>query len=130
MNPWTVLTSILALLFYFSTGANVARQRHRHSVLAPAMSGHPAVERALRVQGNTLEWLVIFLPSLWMFSSYWSPLVGAAIGLVWVIGRALYMAGYMRDVKGRAAGFGIQLLATFVLLLGAAIAAVRALSVS
>lgn len=88
------------------------------------------MERALRVQGNTLEWLVIFLPSLWMFSSYWSPLVGAAIGLVWVIGRALYMAGYMRDVKGRAAGFGIQLLATFVLLLGAAIAAVRALSVS
>ena len=130
MNPWTVLTSVLALLFYFSTSANVARQRHKHAILAPAMSGHPSVERALRVQGNTLEWLVIFLPSLWMFSSYWSPLVGSALGLVWVIGRALYMAGYMRDVKSRAAGFGIQLLATFVLLLGAAIGAARALSIS
>ena len=129
MNPWTALTSVLALLFYFSTGVNVARQRHRHAVLAPAMSGHPAVERALRVQGNTLEWLVIFLPSLWMFSSYWSPLAGAALGMVWIIGRALYMAGYMRDVKSLAAGFGIQLLATFVLLLGAGVAAVRALSI-
>jgi uncharacterized membrane protein YecN with MAPEG domain len=109
---------------------NVARQRHKHGVLAPAMSGHPLVERALRVQGNTLEWLVIFLPSLWMFSSYWSPLVGAALGLVWIVGRALYMAGYMRDVKSRAAGFGIQLLATFILLIAAAIAAVRALPIN
>jgi uncharacterized membrane protein YecN with MAPEG domain len=93
------------------------------------MSGHEAVERALRVQGNTLEWLVIFLPALWMFSSYWSPLVGAALGVVWIVGRALYMAGYMRDVKSRSAGFGIQFLATFILLLGAAVGAIRALSI-
>jgi glutathione S-transferase len=129
MNPWTALTSIAALLFYFITSINVARQRSKHGVAAPAMSGHPSVERALRVQGNTLEWIVIFVPSLWLFSGYWSPYVGAALGAVWVFGRVLYMIGYMRDVKGRGPGFGIQAVATFVLLIGGAVGAVRALSV-
>ncbi len=128
MNPWTVLTSVAALLFYFVTSVNVARQRHRHGVMAPAMTGHEQVERALRVQGNTLEWIVIFIPSLWLFSAYWSPNLGAVLGSVWVVGRVMYMAGYMRDVKSRGPGFGIQALATFILLGGAAIGAVRALS--
>ncbi len=128
MNPWIVLTSVAALIFYFVTSANVARQRHKHGVLAPAMFGHEQVERALRVQGNTLEWIVIFLPSLWLFSAYWSANLGAILGVVWIVGRVMYMAGYMRDVKSRGAGFGIQALATFVLLGGAAVGAVRALS--
>jgi glutathione S-transferase len=127
MNPWTALTSIAALLFYLATAITVARIRHRHNILAPAMSGHPVVERALRVQGNTLEWLVIFLPSLWMFSSYWSPYLGAALGVAWIIGRILYMKGYLTDAGKRGPGFGIQALATLILLIGAAAGAVRAL---
>lgn len=127
MNPWTALTSIAALVFYLITSVTVARARHRHNVLAPAMSGHPLVERALRVQGNTLEWLVIFLPSLWMFSSYWSPYLGAALGVVWILGRVLYMTGYLTDASKRGPGFSLQALATLILLIGAAAGAVRAL---
>ncbi len=121
MNPWIVLTSVGALIFYFITSVNVANQRTKHDVQAPAMTGHPMVERALRVQGNTLEWIVIFLPSLWLFSLYWRPYVAAGLGVVWIVGRILYLFGYMRDVKSRAPGFGLQAVAVLALLLGAAI---------
>ena len=85
------------------------------------MSGHPHVERALRVQGNTLEWLVIFLPALWMFGMFFDPRIGAALGAVWVGGRIVYMTGYMKDPSKRAAGFAIQAVATVILLIGAAV---------
>ena len=73
----------------------------------------------MRVQSNTLEWLPIFLPSLWLFALYWNELVAAALGLVWIIGRLLYATGYMADPAKRSTGFFIQFLATAVLLLGA-----------
>lgn len=128
MHHWTVLVSAAALIFYIYTGVAVGRLRILHKTPAPAMSGHPEVERALRVQGNTLEWLVIFLPSLWMFQAYWSPAVGAGLGVVWILGRILYMAGYMKDAAKRGPGFGIQFLATAALLVGAAVGAVLALA--
>ncbi len=128
MNPWIVLTIVAALLFYFATSANVAVQRHKHGVMAPAMSGHDMVERAIRVQGNTLEWIVIFLPALWIFSVYWGGSVGAVLGLVWIVGRIMYMLGYMRTVTGRGPGFGVQAMATVILLGGAIVGAIRALS--
>jgi uncharacterized membrane protein YecN with MAPEG domain len=127
MNPWTALTTLAALIFYLATSINVARSRHRHGLHAPAMSGHEVVERALRVQGNTLEWLVIFLPSLWLFSGYWGAYLGAALGLVWIFGRILYMGGYMQAAAKRGPGFGIQGLATLILLIGAVAGAIRAL---
>jgi glutathione S-transferase len=86
------------------------------------------VERALRVQGNTLEWLVIFLPALWMFAPFWGAYLGAGLGVLWIIGRMIYMAGYLRDVKSRGPGFGIQAIVTIILLVGAAAGAVRGLA--
>jgi uncharacterized membrane protein YecN with MAPEG domain len=127
MSPWIVLVTVAALLFYFWTGLNVAATRKTHGIMPPAMSGHVQVECALRVQGNTLEWIVIFLPALWLFSLYWSGPGGAAVGLVWILGRFLYMRGYMKEPKARYAGFGIQTLACAVLVIGAAAGAVRAL---
>ncbi len=52
-------------------------------IKAPAISGHPDFERYFRVQANTLEWMPIFLPSLWLFALYVSDMGAAAIGLVW-----------------------------------------------
>ena len=112
---------------YFFTSLNVATNRKRHGVPAPAMAGHPLVECALRVQGNTLEWLVIFLPALWMFSAFFDPRVGAVLGAVWILGRILYLRGYMASPDKRGPGFGIQALATLALLVGAAVGAVMAL---
>ncbi len=72
----------------------------------PAITGNPDFERVFRVQMNTLEWLPIFLPSLWLFAIYISDAIAAAIGAVWVIGRIVYMIGYTKSVPGRGPGFG------------------------
>jgi glutathione S-transferase len=124
MSPWIVLVTLLALLFYFFTGLNAARTRGKHSIPAPAMSGHPEVERALRVQGNSLEWIVIFLPALWLWAVYLDPRIGALLGLVWILGRVLYQTGYMKEASKRSTGFLIQLVAVFILWLGAVVGAV------
>jgi glutathione S-transferase len=68
---------------------------------------------------NTLEWLPIFLPSLWLFAIYISDRVAAAVGLVWIVGRIFYMIGYTQSVPKRGPGFFIQSLACAVLLFGA-----------
>jgi glutathione S-transferase len=119
MYHFTALITCLAILFYFFTGVQVARARAAYGVKAPAISGHPDFERVFRVQMNTLEWMPIFLPSLWLFAIYIGDAGAAALGLIWIIGRALYMTGYIRAAGKRGPGFGIQAAACIVLWLGA-----------
>ena len=88
-------------------------------VSAPAMTGDPLLERTIRAHYNTLEWLPIFLVSLWMFAVYWNELVAAALGVVWIVGRIVYALGYYAAPERRETGFLIQSLATAVLLFGA-----------
>ena len=97
----------------------VGRARGKSGINAPAMTGDPLLERAVRVQCNTLEWLPIFLVSLWLFAIYWDELVAAGLGIVWIVGRVIYSTGYMADPAKRSAGFMIQMLASVVLLFGA-----------
>jgi glutathione S-transferase len=118
------LVTILALLVYVVTFVNAGRMRHRFDVKAPAVSGPPKFERALRVQQNTLEQLVWFLPALWLFVMLVSPFWGAAIGLVWVAGRVIYGISYMRDPETRGPGFLIAAAASAILLLGALVGAI------
>lgn len=84
----------------------------------PQITGDPNFERVLRVQQNTLEQLVFFLPLLWLFCFYVNPLWGAGIGAVWLVGRIIYAWGYYQAVEKRTIGFGISLLSGIVLLLG------------
>jgi len=118
-HRWTAVVSLLALLMYFWMSLQVARAHGKTGIAPPAMTGHPLLERAVRVQSNTLEWLPIFLVSLWLFAIYWNELVAAGLGIVWIAGRLVYSAGYMADPAKRSTGFLIQLLASAVLLLGA-----------
>lgn len=119
MYHFTALVTCLAILFYFFTSVRVARARIALGVKLPATAGHPDFERVFRVQMNTLEWMPIFLPSLWLFAIYISDTVAAAIGLVWIVGRILYMTGYSRAVEKRGPGFAIQALAATFLWAGA-----------
>ena len=122
MPHYTALVTLLAILFYFYTGVRVPRARSKFGLTAPAMTGPPEFERIFRVQLNTLEWMPIFLPSLWLFAIYVSDAEAAALGLIWIIGRILYMNGYMRAVEKRGPGFAIQGLVCAVLLFGALVA--------
>jgi glutathione S-transferase len=119
MYHLTALVTLLTALFYFLTALNVAKLRGRTGIQVPAMSGHPDFERAFRIQLNTLEWLPIFLPSLWLFAIYIGDSIAAAIGAVWIIGRIVYAIGYSKDAIKRRPGFLIQALATVALWLGA-----------
>ena len=119
MFHFTALVTCLAIAFYFFTSIRVAKARAAFGIKAPAITGNPDFERVFRVQMNTLEWMPIFLPSLWLFAIYVSDPAAAVIGLVWIVGRILYMTGYSQAAEKRGRGFGIQAAAAFVLLLGA-----------
>jgi uncharacterized membrane protein YecN with MAPEG domain len=119
MFHYTALVTCLAIGFYFFTSASVARARGTFGIKLPAIIGNPDFERIFRVQMNTLEWLPIFLPSLWLFAIYLSDPIAAAIGLVWIAGRILYMIGYRQAVEKRSPGFAVQAIAVIILWVGA-----------
>jgi glutathione S-transferase len=127
MLNWTALVTLLAVIFYFYTGYQVGAARAKFGIKAPAVTGHPDFERAFRVQMNTLEWMPIFLPALWLFAAYVSDIGAAVIGLVWIAGRVLYLTGYSEAADKRGRGFFVQALATGVLWVGALIAIVMRL---
>jgi glutathione S-transferase len=127
MPHWTALITVLAILFYFYTGYGVAGARRKFGVPAPAISGNPDFERVFRVQANTLEWMPIFLPLLWLFAYYVSDIWAAALGLIWIGGRIFYMVSYSEAADKRGSGFGIQAAACAVLLIGAVIGIISSL---
>jgi glutathione S-transferase len=119
MFHFTALVTCLAILFYFYTSIQVSKARVAFGIKVPAISGDPDFERVFRVQMNTLEWMPIFLPSLWLFAIYVSDGAAAALGLVWIAGRILYMTGYSQAANKRGMGFGVQAAAAIILWLGA-----------
>ena len=120
VHPLVAIVSLLALLLYFFMSGRVGQARAKYGVAAPAVTGNPDFERAYRIQMNTLEWLPIFLVSLWLFALSWGDdRVAAGIGSIWIIGRILYLTGYSRAAEARGLGFGIQALAAAALLFGA-----------
>jgi glutathione S-transferase len=119
MYHFTALVTCLAVMVYFASSILVSRARVKFDVKLPAISGNPDFERVFRAQMNTLEWLPIFLPSLWLFAIYIGDAGAAALGAIWVVGRILYVLGYAKAVAKRGPGFAIQTLATIALWLGA-----------
>jgi len=119
MFHFTALVTCLAILLYFFTTIQVSKARSAFGIKVPATSGNPDFERVFRVQMNTLEWMPIFLPSLWLFAIYVSDPGAAVLGLVWIAGRALYMTGYVQAAAKRGRGFGIQAAAAILLWAGA-----------
>jgi glutathione S-transferase len=106
-----------ALLLYLVMSVRVGMARGKYGVEAPAISGHADFERVFRVQANTLEWLPLFLVPLWLFALYGNDLVAAGLGVVWIIGRILYMTGYSRAAGARSLGFLVQGVAVLALIL-------------
>jgi glutathione S-transferase len=121
------LVTALAVLLYVVLSVNVSRARGRYSVPAPAMAGDPAFERVCRVHQNTLEQLVVFLPSLWLFSTFVSPIWGGWIGFLWILARIFYAWSYYRDPASRGPGFAVSGICSLTLLIGSIGGMLRAL---
>jgi glutathione S-transferase len=126
---WTAIVTIVAVVLYIIMSIRVGRMRGKHNVEAPATTGAPEFERAYRVQMNTLEQMPIFLPALWLATIYFKRfgIAPPALGAIWVIGRVLYMEGYMSDPSKRGFGFTISTLSQLLLLILAAVGVVMAM---
>jgi uncharacterized MAPEG superfamily protein len=120
------LVIALALLEYFVFAMLVGRARLKYDVQAPATSGHPTFDRTYRVQQNTLEQLVVFIPCMWIFGTHVSAPIAAGLGCVFIVGRVIYLRAYVADPASRSLGFAVGALAQIVLLLGAVVGSVLA----
>lgn len=123
----SAVVTILAILLYTYMSIRVGQMRTKHNITAPATSGHPEFERAFRIHYNTLESIAVFIALLWLATIYFHmlPWLPALVGLIWVIGRLLYMTGYMSDPSKRGTGFGIAMLSQLVLLVIAVVGIVQ-----
>ena len=120
--------AILAIVIeYGLLGGMVAIARSRYKVAAPAVTGHPDFERYFRVQQNTLEQLVVVIPSLWIFAVTLSPLWAAVLGFGFVVFRAQYAYRYYKSARTRHYGFMWGAWCTGILLLGALFGVCRGL---
>ena len=126
MAPVAIIV-VLALLQYIYFSLQVGKARGTYEVSAPAVSGHPIFERHYRVQMNTLEQLIVFIPAVFLFGYYGSAMVAAALGAVYLVGRFLFASSYVADPAKRSLGFMLSFLPTVVLLVGGLVQAVRVL---
>lgn len=120
----TIIITILALAQFVLFGIQVGSMRGKHGIKAPAVTGHPEFERIFRVQQNSMEQLVVFIPALWIFAYLVNPLWGAGMGLVFIIGRFIYRSSYVKDPDARGIGFTITFVPTAVMLVWSLVVAV------
>lgn len=116
MSTLIALITLLTLVLMFATGVIVAQARGRYQVRAPAVSGHPLFERAYRVQMNTIEQVLLFLPSLWLAHGHGYTRVAAIVGAVWLLARTGYVITYLRDPAKRGLSFTVALICTATLM--------------
>jgi uncharacterized MAPEG superfamily protein len=118
------IVTALALLQFIVFGFRVAKARGTYGIKAPATTGNDIFERYFRVQQNTLEQLVLFVPGVYLFSRYYNPPWAATLGLVYLIGREIYAATYVKNPGKRSLGYALTALPIFVLLIGGLLGAV------
>jgi glutathione S-transferase len=124
---YVALVILLAIVEYILLGALVARARAKYGVKAPAITGDPAFERTFRVQQNTLEGLVVFLPALWLFGQYVNPNWAVGLGVAGIVGRAIYAVSYIKAAEKRGPGAGIVGMVNIALVVGALVGVIKSL---
>jgi glutathione S-transferase len=123
------LLTLLAVLWYFCTITHVAIMHGKYKIYAPAMTGDPAFERSFRVQMNTLEQLVAFLPPMWIYAWFGNPRWAAIACALWIVGRIIYAVGYWQDAGKRTPGFAIAAFALIAVWTAALFSVARALMI-
>lgn len=116
---FVAVVTLACSLLIFGMASIVARTHRNTGILAPTTTGDPLRERTIRGHMNTIEWLPIFLPAMWLFAIYWNANWAAALGALWIVGRIIYFVGYRNAAAKRFPRFFIQSLAAFALVFGA-----------
>ena len=126
-HVYTAGVTLLALLLYFVLVGRAGQARSKYGIKAPAVTGNEHYERAYRVQMNTLEQMILFLPSMWLYALFLNDIGAAVGGLIWIAARIFYAISYTRDPATRGPGAAITVVASVGLFLGAAYGVVKAL---
>ena len=113
---YTSLVTLLIALYYLWVAIHVSMVRGKVKIPAPAVSGDPLLERAIRVQMNAVENAPAILPALWLAAIWMSDIWAAAVGLVWVLARVAYLTMYMSNPASRGPAFGAQFFAILILM--------------
>ena len=124
--PLVHIVVALALVQFLFFCFAVGRARGTYKVAAPATTGNEMFERYFRVQMNTLELLIVFVPSMLIFGQYFGAYVAVALGVVYLVGRLIYFTSYVKDPKSRSVGYGLSVLPVMILLVGSLVGAIRA----
>ena len=129
MTHLPALVTLLTVLLLFATMGAVGRARGKYGIKAPSTTGDPAFERAYRVQMNTLEATVLFLPTLWLAAEFGFTGWAGIAGLVWLVGRVWYALAYLQDASKRGPGYLVSMLGWAAALVMACIGVARAMMV-
>ncbi|NIB44964.1 MAPEG family protein [Pseudomaricurvus alkylphenolicus] len=114
-----ILLIIIGLLQYILFMMKVGGARGKLNVPAPAVTGNEQFERLYRIQMNTMEQLILFIPGMYLFATYTHILTAQILGVLYIIGRFLYARSYAKDPKSRTVGALMSILPNFVLIGGA-----------
>jgi glutathione S-transferase len=127
---WVAGVVLLSLIEYIVFGGLVGRARGKYAIAAPAVSGHPLFERYFRVHQNSLEQLIIFIPSVWLFGLYVSPLWAVVLGVIFLAVRVVYAVGYIGEPRKRELGAVTTAVTEAILVIGALAGVVRSIVMS
>ncbi|MGB0844389.1 MAG: MAPEG family protein [Alphaproteobacteria bacterium] len=115
MGYFVQLVAIAAIFQFIYFGWMVGKARGKSGLKAPAMAGDDGFERTYRVQMNTLELLVIFMPSLFLASVYFPAILVGGLGAVYIVGRFVYSNAYVSKPSSRGLGFMLSFVPTVAL---------------
>ncbi len=121
---WAALITVIVLIEYFVFQGLVGAARQKAGIPAPKVVGDEHYERWYRVQLNTVEQFVIFLPALWLCAYFQATTFVLVGGLAFAVARPIYAVSYVADPTKRTIGFVLGWLANLALLLRAAWSAV------
>jgi len=119
---YLIILLALAQFMFFTIRTGLARSKY--GVLAPKTQGNETWERIFRVQQNTMEQLVLFIPGILAFAHYVSPRWALLLGILFLIGRQLFSWLYIANPGKRTPGAALSILPNAVLVIGALIGVV------
>jgi glutathione S-transferase len=117
---YTSSITLLTVSLMFACMFNVGIARGKYQVKAPAVTGHELFERAYRIQLNTIENVLLFLPALWLFALQIGDQSAGVLGVIWLIARVWFAISYQVNPAKRGPGFLISILVVAGLWVGAA----------
>lgn len=115
---YSILIIVIALLQYSYFTGRVGFLRAKYGVKAPKTVGNKTWDRLFRIQQNTMEQLVIFIPGMVIFSMFVSETWALLPGILFVIGRQMYSHLYLKNPDSRGPGMILSFFSNIALVLG------------